>query len=66
MFKRNKEFLEEHIFKTLREKAGLPDANNKELIQLSNYIDWSLRSGINLNFTLSEEELKYVEIAIES
>lgn len=44
----------------------MPNADFKEMIQLANYIDWSLRSGINLNFTLTEEELKFVEIAIES
>ena len=36
------------------------------MIQLCNYIDWSLRSGIRLNFTLTEDELKYVEVAIET
>ena len=66
MFARNTAFLEEKIFPTLREKAGLPNADKKELIQLCNYIDWSIRSGVELSFTLTETELMYVEIAIES
>ena len=66
MNKRNAAYLEKHIFGILREKAGLPNADRKEMINLSNYIDWSLRSGVKLNFTLTEEELMYVEIAIES
>ena len=66
MFDRNTAWLEDKIFPALREKAGLPQADKKELVQLCNYIDWSLRSGIKLNFTLTEEELKYVEICIES
>ena len=36
------------------------------MINLCNYIDWALRSGLKLNFTLSQEELMLVEIAIES
>ena len=44
----------------------MPDADKKEMINLSNYIDWSSRSGLKLNFTLTPEELMYVEIAIES
>ena len=66
MNQKNTAFLEKHIFKTLREKAGMPDADKKEMINLSNYIDWSSRSGLKLNFTLTPEELMYVEIAIES
>ena len=66
MFTKNTAFLEEKIFPTLRLKAGLPKAERKELIQLCNYIHWSLRSGVPLKFDLTEEELMYIEIAIES
>ena len=66
MQKRNKAFLEDKILKKLRERAGLPEADFKELIRLSNYISWAIRSGLTLNFTLTDEEFKYVEIIIES
>lgn len=49
--------MEDKFYGILRQKAGLPDANESELISLCNYIHWSLRSGIKLNFTLTEEEL---------
>ena len=66
MFKKNTEILEEKLFPVLRGKSGLIDADRRELINLCNYIDWALRSGLKLNFTLSQEELMLVEIAIES
>ena len=66
MFKKNTEILEEKLFPALRGKSGLIDADRRELINLCNYIDWALRSGLRLNFTLSQEELMLVEIAIES
>ena len=66
MFKKNTEVLEEKLFDKLRVKAGLIGADRREMINLFNYIDWALRSGLRLNFTLSQEELMLVEIAIES
>ena len=66
MFKKNTEMLEEKLFDSLRVKAGLEGADRREMINLCNYIDWALRSGLRLNFTLSQEELMLVEIAIES
>ena len=66
MFKKNTEILEERLFDKLRLKSGLIGADRREMINLCNYIDWALRSGLKLNFTLSQEELMLVEIAIES
>ena len=36
------------------------------MIDMCNYIDWSLRSGLELNFELSEEDLRLVEVCVEA
>lgn len=36
------------------------------MIDMCNYIDWSLRSGLELNFELSEEDLHLVEVCVEA
>lgn len=63
---RNEAYLEEKIFKTLREKSGVKNETSSEMINLCNYIHWALVSGVKLNFDLTPEELMYIEIAIES
>ena len=43
MYERNKEYLEPIIYKQLREKSGLWNATESELVDMANFIDWTLR-----------------------
>lgn len=66
MLDKNMEFLEDKIIKQLREKTGLAISNGRELSSIVNYIDWALRSHITLNFTLTEEEMGFIEMGVEA
>ncbi len=41
-------------------------SNGRELSSIVNYIDWALRSHITLNFTLTDEEMGYIEMGVEA
>lgn len=58
--------MEKKLYGKLRQASGLANADEKELYNMINYIDWASRSDIKLNFDLTEEEMKCVEICIES
>ena len=62
---RNKQFLEPLIYQPLREKSGLVNATEPELVDLANFIDWTKRDGRNVDFPLSKKELALIETAIE-
>jgi len=53
MYERNKDFLEPRIYKILREKSGLVNANEADLVDLANFIDWTMRDGREVNLGLT-------------
>ena len=50
----------------MQQKTGYDLKDYKVMLNLVNYIDWALRSGLKLNFDLTEEEMGYVEMAVET
>jgi len=62
---RHNTFMEKKLYSKLRQVTGLVDADARMMQDLVNYIDWASRSGIKLNFSLTEEELKCVEVSYE-
>ena len=65
MFDIHNTYLEENLFKRLRELTGMTTQDPKKMIDLCNYINWSERSGLQLNFALTERENRLINLCIE-
>ena len=53
MYDRHREYLEPIIYKQLREKTGLWNATESELVDIANFIDWTERDGRKVKMELT-------------
>ena len=41
----------------------MPDADTDTMLDVLDYVDWAHRSRLNLPFELTEEDLRYINLA---
>ena len=55
--------LEDHLYKKLRTETGYTDYDLMQMSDVSTYITWANYHGIELKFPVSEEDLKWCQVA---